>query len=185
MTILFISKWVAEKAFITGTRPIQRSALHRNWYSKISLELCLDGVAQVMFLTLNCWVDGDSLTTILKMEKLINSYLNFSDPWPETSWEASLTYKTFLDTFKQILSRTCQEIHLKQIIEGLFEYSLVSFHSMAYWFGEVWLDLHASIWGMSWRIWEKVLKLTDRCLPCRSTVLAYSLAIDEICGIIP
>ena len=71
-------------------------------------------------------------------------YLNFSDPWPKKRHEKRrLTYKTFLDTFKQILPEH-GEIHFKTDNRGLFEYSLVSFSQYGMILKGVWLDLHAS-----------------------------------------
>ena len=54
-----------------------------------------------------------------------------------------MTYKTFLDTFKQILPEH-GEIHFKTDNRGLFEYSLVSFSQYGMTLKGVWLDLHAS-----------------------------------------
>ena len=71
-------------------------------------------------------------------------YLNFSDPWPKKRHEKRrLTYKTFLDTFKQILPEH-GEIHFKTDNRGLFENSLVSFSQYGMTLKGVWLDLHAS-----------------------------------------
>ena len=73
------------------------------------------------------WVDGDSLTNYFEDGEIDQLYLNFSDPWPKKRHEKRrLTYKTFLDTFKQILPEH-GEIHFKTDNRGLFEYSLVSF----------------------------------------------------------
>ena len=71
-------------------------------------------------------------------------YLNFSDPWPKKRHEKRrLTYKSFLDTFKQILPEK-GEVHFKTDNRGLFEYSLVSFSQYGMKLKGVWLDLHAS-----------------------------------------
>ena len=71
-------------------------------------------------------------------------YLNFSDPWPKKRHEKRrLTYKTFLDTYRQILPEQ-GEIHFKTDNRGLFEYSLVSFSQYGMILKQVWLDLHAS-----------------------------------------
>ena len=83
------------------------------------------------------WVDGDSLTNYFEDG-------DFSDPWPKKRHEKRrLTYKTFLDTFKQILPEH-GEIHFKTDNRGLFEYSLVSFSQYGMTLKGVWLDLHAS-----------------------------------------
>lgn len=90
------------------------------------------------------WVDGDSLTNYFGDGEIDQLYLNFSDPWPKKRHEKRrLTYKTFLDTFKQILPEH-GEIHFKTDNRGLFEYSLVSFSQYGMTLKGVWLDLHAS-----------------------------------------
>ena len=90
------------------------------------------------------WVDGDSLTNYFEDGEIDRLYLNFSDPWPKKRHEKRrLTYKTFLDTFKQILPER-GEIHFKTDNRGLFEYSLVSFSQYGMTLKGVWLDLHDS-----------------------------------------
>jgi len=90
------------------------------------------------------WVDGDSLTNYFGDGEIDQLYLNFSDPWPKKRHEKRrLTYKSFLDTFKQILPEH-GEIHFKTDNRGLFEYSLVSFSQYGMTLKGVWLDLHAS-----------------------------------------
>ena len=90
------------------------------------------------------WVDGDSLTNYFEDGEIDQLYLNFSDPWPKKRHEKRrLTYKTFLDTFKQNLPEH-GEIHFKTDNRGLFEYSLVSFSQYGMTLKGVWLDLHAS-----------------------------------------
>ena len=90
------------------------------------------------------WVDGDSLTNYFEDGEIDQLYLNFSDPWPKKRHEKRrLTYKTFLDTFKQTLPEH-GEIHFKTDNRGLFEYSLVSFSQYGMTLKGVWLDLHAS-----------------------------------------
>ena len=54
-----------------------------------------------------------------------------------------MTYKTFLDTYKQILPKN-GEIHFKTDNRGFFEYSLTSFSQYGMILNKVWLDLHAS-----------------------------------------
>lgn len=53
-----------------------------------------------------------------------------------------LTYKSFLDTYKEILPEH-GEIHFKTDNRGLFEYSLASFSQYGMILKQVWLDLHA------------------------------------------
>ena len=89
-------------------------------------------------------VDGDSLTNYFEDGEIDQLYLNFSDPWPKKRHKKRrLTYKSFLDTFKQILPEH-GEIHFKTDNRGLFEYSLVSFSQYGMTLKGVWLDLHAS-----------------------------------------
>ncbi len=54
-----------------------------------------------------------------------------------------MTYKTFLETYQQILPEH-GEIHFKTDNRGLFEYSLASFSQYGMILKQVWLDLHAS-----------------------------------------
>ncbi len=89
-------------------------------------------------------VDGSNLTNYFADAEVDRLYLNFSDPWPKKRHEKRrLTYKTFLDTFKQILPEG-GEIHFKTDNRGLFEYSLASFSQYGMTLQQVWLDLHAS-----------------------------------------
>ncbi|WP_019777555.1 tRNA (guanosine(46)-N7)-methyltransferase TrmB [Streptococcus sobrinus] len=89
-------------------------------------------------------VDGSSLTNYFADGEIDLLYLNFSDPWPKKKHaKRRLTYKTFLDTYKQILPEH-GEIHLKTDNRGLFEYSLASFSQYGMVLKQVWLDLHAS-----------------------------------------
>ncbi len=90
------------------------------------------------------WVDGSDLTNYFENGEIDRLYLNFSDPWPKKRHEKRrLTYKSFLDIFKQILPEH-GEIHFKTDNRGLFEYSLVSFSQYGMKLNGVWLDLHAS-----------------------------------------
>lgn len=89
-------------------------------------------------------VDGLALTNYFADGEVDMMYLNFSDPWPKSRHEKRrLTYKTFLDTYKQILPEN-GEIHFKTDNRGLFEYSLTSFSQYGMVLNKVWLDLHAS-----------------------------------------
>lgn len=89
-------------------------------------------------------VDGSVLTNYFADGEVDMMYLNFSDPWPKSRHEKRrLTYKTFLDTYKQILPEN-GEIHFKTDNRGLFEYSLTSFSQYGMVLNKVWLDLHAS-----------------------------------------
>lgn len=89
-------------------------------------------------------VDGSSLTNYFNDGEISLVYLNFSDPWPKTKHEKRrLTYKSFLDTYRQILPEN-GEIHFKTDNRGLFEYSLSSMSQYGMVLNHVWLDLHAS-----------------------------------------
>ena len=89
-------------------------------------------------------VDGSDLTNYFADREIDLMYLNFSDPWPKKRHEKRrLTYKTFLDTYRQILPEQ-GEIHFKTDNRGLFEYSLASFSQYGMILKQVWLDLHAS-----------------------------------------
>ena len=89
-------------------------------------------------------VDGSSLTDYFENGEVDLMYLNFSDPWPKKRHEKRrLTYKTFLDTYQQILPEK-GEIHFKTDNRGLFEYSLASMSQYGMTIKQVWLDLHAS-----------------------------------------
>ncbi|WP_438466588.1 tRNA (guanosine(46)-N7)-methyltransferase TrmB [Streptococcus pluranimalium] len=89
-------------------------------------------------------VDGSSLTNYFEDGEVALMYLNFSDPWPKTRHEKRrLTYKTFLETYQQILPEH-GEIHFKTDNRGLFEYSLASFSQYGMTLKQVWLDLHDS-----------------------------------------
>ncbi|HEL1587304.1 TPA: tRNA (guanosine(46)-N7)-methyltransferase TrmB [Streptococcus suis] len=89
-------------------------------------------------------VDGSSLTNYFNPAEIDRLYLNFSDPWPKKRHEKRrLTYKSFLDTYKEILPDK-GEIHFKTDNRGLFEYSLASFSQYGMILNQVWLDLHAS-----------------------------------------
>ncbi|TWT14253.1 tRNA (guanosine(46)-N7)-methyltransferase TrmB [Streptococcus sp. sy010] len=89
-------------------------------------------------------VDGSSLTNYFADGEIDLLYLNFSDPWPKTRHEKRrLTYKTFLETYEQILPEEGQ-IHFKTDNRGLFEYSLASLSQYGMVLNQVWLDLHAS-----------------------------------------
>ncbi|GAE34193.1 tRNA (guanine46-N7-)-methyltransferase [Halalkalibacter akibai JCM 9157] len=71
-------------------------------------------------------------------------FINFTDPWPKNKHEKRrLTYKGFLDLYKQILKPT-GEIHFKTDNQGLFEYSLESLSGYGMSLHNVSLDLHKS-----------------------------------------
>ena len=89
-------------------------------------------------------MDAENIVNVFEKGEVDQIYLNFSDPWPKSRHEKRrLTYKTFLDTYKQILPKN-GEIHFKTDNRGLFEYSLASFSQYGMILNKVWLDLHAS-----------------------------------------
>ena len=89
-------------------------------------------------------MDAEYITDVFDKDEIDRIYLNFSDPWPKSRHEKRrLTYKTFLDTYKQILPEN-GENHFKTDNRGLFEYSLASFSQYGMVLNKVWLDLHAS-----------------------------------------
>ncbi|MGT2784621.1 tRNA (guanosine(46)-N7)-methyltransferase TrmB [Streptococcus merionis] len=89
-------------------------------------------------------VDGSSLTNYFAEAEIDRLYLNFSDPWPKKKHaKRRLTYKTFLETYQQILPEK-GELHFKTDNRGLFEYSLASFSQYGMILEQVWLDLHDS-----------------------------------------
>lgn len=106
-----------------------------------ALDKVLDSQAPNVRLLLG---DGSDLTNYFADGEIDLMYLNFSDPWPKKRHEKRrLTYKTFLDTYRQILPEQ-GEIHFKTDNRGLFEYSLASFSQYGMILKQVWLDLHAS-----------------------------------------
>jgi len=89
-------------------------------------------------------VNAVNLTEFFAKGEVSRVYLNFSDPWPKTRHEKRrLTYKTFLDMYKEILIDQ-GEIHFKTDNQGLFEYSLTSFSAYGLLLKYVSLDLHNS-----------------------------------------
>ena len=87
--------------------------------------------------------NANNLQEIFAENEVSELYLNFSDPWPKNRHEKRrLTYHTFLEQYKKILSPEGQVI-FKTDNRGLFEYSLVSFSLFGTKLTEVNLDLHA------------------------------------------
>ena len=88
-------------------------------------------------------VDGSALTNYFADGEVDMMYLNFSDPWPKSRHEKRrLTYKTFLDTYKQILPEN-GEIHFKTDNMGLFDYSIETMERAGWHLSRVTHDLHA------------------------------------------
>ena len=99
---------------------------------------------------------GIAWLTILEDGEIDQLYLNFSDPWPKKRHEKRrLTYKTFLDTFKQTLPEH-ERFTLKQTTEVCLNTVWWVFRGQWNDFEGVWLDLHASdLRAMSWRNMKK------------------------------
>ncbi|WP_429971014.1 tRNA (guanosine(46)-N7)-methyltransferase TrmB [Fructilactobacillus sp. Tb1] len=89
--------------------------------------------------------DGANVDTIFAKGEVAKVYLNFSDPWPKTRHaKRRLTYKTFLQSYENILPDDNAELEFKTDNRGLFEYSLVSMNNYGMKFEMVNLDLHHS-----------------------------------------
>ncbi len=88
-------------------------------------------------------LNGSDLKEDFEPGEVDRIYLNFSDPWPKKRHtKRRLTYKTFLETYKDILSPDGY-LQLKTDNQGLFEYSLVSLSEFKATLMDVSLDLHA------------------------------------------
>ena len=88
--------------------------------------------------------DAKGLNEIFPEHSVDRIYLNFSDPWPKAGhYKRRLTYKAFLDVYKQIL-KTDGAIFFKTDNIGLFEFSLESFTADGWRLENVTYDLHNS-----------------------------------------
>ena len=118
----------------------------------IAVEVCIDvmviavekafqkGVGNVKFINMDARLLGDCFEN----GECDRVYLNFSDPWPKSGhYKRRLTYKDFLDIYRQILNST-GEIHFKTDNMHLFEFSLCSFAQNNFKLKNVSLDLHNS-----------------------------------------
>ncbi len=77
-------------------------------------------------------VDGSSLTNYFAPAEIDQLYLNFSDPWPKKRHEKRrLTYKSFLDTYKEILPEK-EKSTSKQIIVVCLSIAWLVFLNMAW-----------------------------------------------------
>jgi len=89
-------------------------------------------------------IDADLLLEVFEYNEIDRIYLNFSDPWPKSRHEKRrLTYKTFLQIFKDILKQN-GEVHFKTDNQHLFEYSIKSMSHFQMVFNFISLDLHNS-----------------------------------------
>ena len=76
--------------------------------------------------------DIENVFEVLPSQSIDRIYLNFSDPWPKKRHtKRRLTYKTFLDRYKNILKKDGRLI-MKTDNLDLFEFSLVSLNENGY-----------------------------------------------------
>ncbi len=88
--------------------------------------------------------DAGMLGDFFKMGDISKIYLNFSDPWPKKGYyKRRLTYKGFLDIYKQILTED-GVIELKTDNEAFFDFSLEQFAESGFKIKHITRDLHNS-----------------------------------------
>ncbi len=88
--------------------------------------------------------DAIDLCEMFSEGEISTMYLNFSDPWPKTRHaKRRLTYKTFLDTYKNILKEDGAIIQ-KTDNKSLFEYSIESFSQNGWYLSNISVDLHST-----------------------------------------
>ncbi|MEA4134258.1 MULTISPECIES: tRNA (guanosine(46)-N7)-methyltransferase TrmB [unclassified Mycoplasma] len=87
--------------------------------------------------------DASNLTELFT-GKIDTIWLTFSDPWPKKAHEKRrLTYKTFLDQYKQLLSeKGC--LYFKTDNDKLFEFSIESLNENNWNIIDMTTDLHSS-----------------------------------------
>ncbi|MEA4333515.1 tRNA (guanosine(46)-N7)-methyltransferase TrmB [Mycoplasma sp. 1232] len=87
--------------------------------------------------------DASNLTELFT-GKIDTIWLTFSDPWPKKAHEKRrLTYKTFLDQYKQLLSeKGC--LYFKTDNDKLFEFSIESLNENNWKIIDMTTDLHSS-----------------------------------------
>ncbi|MEA4162594.1 tRNA (guanosine(46)-N7)-methyltransferase TrmB [Mycoplasma sp. 4404] len=87
--------------------------------------------------------DANNLTELFT-GKIDTIWLTFSDPWPKKAHEKRrLTYKTFLDQYKQLLSeKGC--LYFKTDNDKLFEFSIESLNENNWDIIDMTTDLHSS-----------------------------------------
>ena len=91
-------------------------------------------------------INADALTLcdIFSKGEVSTIYLNFSDPWPKTRHaKRRLTYKTFLDIYRNILSDD-GAIMQKTDNKILFEFSIDSFSKDDWILSNISVDLHST-----------------------------------------
>lgn len=88
--------------------------------------------------------DAENLTDYFAENELDGIYLNFSDPWKKRDQHhRRLTYKTFLDTYRQIIKPDAF-IEFKSDNRDLFDFSVKSFRDNGYKIIRLTYDLHNS-----------------------------------------
>lgn len=87
-------------------------------------------------------MDAEVIKDYFADKEVSKIYLNFSDPWPKNHHaKRRLTYKTFLDQYKDIL-KDDGDIEQKTDNRHLFEFSLESFNANGWKLSDICLDLH-------------------------------------------
>lgn len=88
-------------------------------------------------------VNAEQLDEIFEPHSVSRIYLNFSDPWPKARHaKRRLTYRTFLDRYKRILTEN-GELIIKTDNDGLFEFTLEELAECGWQTSEVTRDLHS------------------------------------------
>ena len=80
----------------------------------------------------------------LPLHSISRIYLNFSDPWPKKGYaKRRLTYRTFLDIYKQILTEN-GSIFFKTDDTNLFDFSIEELKESGFEITDMTRDLHES-----------------------------------------
>lgn len=118
----------------------------------VAIEKCLDVIilamekikaAEIKNVKFYCG-DANNLTDIFENCEVERIYLNFSDPWKKSKQaKRRLTYVTFLEKYKQILTGDGQ-VHFKTDNRPLFDFSLEQFEEFGANVSELTFDLHNS-----------------------------------------
>lgn len=118
----------------------------------VAIEKCLDVIilamekikaAEIKNVKFYCG-DANTLTDIFDDGEVERVYLNFSDPWKKSKQaKRRLTYVTFLEKYKQILTGDGQ-VHFKTDNRPLFDFSLEQFEEFGANVSELTFDLHNS-----------------------------------------
>lgn len=118
----------------------------------VAIEKCLDVIilamekikaAEIKNVKFYCG-DANNLTDIFEDGEVERIYLNFSDPWKKSKQaKRRLTYVTFLEKYKQILTGDGQ-VHFKTDNRPLFDFSLEQFEEFGANVSELTFDLHNS-----------------------------------------